>query len=51
MLDARTTSPAVRQLWGAERLALGGDVDREALVATVVSIWLRSIYGHLSADR
>lgn len=28
-----------------ERLALGGDVDRETLVETVVSIWLRSIYG------
>ncbi len=89
MLDARATSPAVRQMWesdrlsfvapvaavidterrcgrapaGAdaralasvllelndrmlERLSLGGDVERETLVETVVSIWLRSIYGH-----
>ncbi|MGA8847151.1 MAG: TetR/AcrR family transcriptional regulator [Nocardioides sp.] len=88
MLDARATSPAVRQMWesdrlsfvapvaemiqaertagrapdGAdavplasvllelndrmlERLSLGGPIDRETLVETVVSIWLRSIYG------
>jgi AcrR family transcriptional regulator len=94
MLDARSTSPAVRQMWesdrasfvapvasiitserdagralaGAdaealasvllelndrmlERLALGGDVPRETLVETVVSIWLRSIYGTDSTGR
>ena len=88
MLDARATSPAVRQMWesdrqsfvaplaemidaertagrapaGAdapalasvllelndrmlERLSLGGDIERETLIDTVVSIWLRSIYG------
>ena len=85
MLDARATSPAVRELWDAdrrsfvphvaavvaaersdldeagasalasvllelndrmlERLALGGDLTRDQLVDTVVSIWLRSIYG------
>lgn len=83
MLDARATSPAVRELWDAdrqsfvphlagvieaagrphddpaalasvllelndrmlERLALGGDLSRDQLVDTVVSIWLRSIYG------
>jgi hypothetical protein len=28
-----------------ERLALGGVLTREELVDTVVSIWLRSIYG------
>lgn len=28
-----------------ERLALGGDLTRDQLVDTVVSIWLRSIYG------
>ncbi len=28
-----------------ERLALGGDLSREDLIDTVVSIWLRSIYG------
>ncbi len=89
MLDARATSPAVRQMWEAdrtsfvaplaemieaersagrapagadaaplasvllelndrmlERLSLGGDLAHEVLVETVVSIWLRSIYGH-----
>ena len=34
-----------------ERLALGGDVPRETLVETVVSIWLRSIYGTDSTGR
>lgn len=28
-----------------ERLALGGSLDREQLVETVVHVWLRSIYG------
>ena len=88
MLDARATSPAVREMWEAdrlsfvapvaemieaertagrapagadatplasvllelndrmlERLSLGGDIERDTLVETVVSIWLRSIYG------
>ena len=85
MLDARATSPAVREMWDAdrrsfvptvaevvaagrpdldpagatarasvllelndrmlERLALGGDLTRDQLVDTVVSIWLRTIYG------
>jgi TetR/AcrR family transcriptional regulator, ethionamide resistance regulator len=88
MLDARATSPAVREMWesdrlsfvaplaemieaersdgrapaGAdahalasvllelndrmlERLSVGGDVERETLIDTVVCIWLRSIYG------
>ncbi|CAN5382602.1 TetR/AcrR family transcriptional regulator [soil metagenome] len=88
MLDARATTPAVREMWDAdrasfvppiaeiieaeraagrapagtdasalasvllelndrmlERLALGGDLSRDQLVETVVSIWLRSIYG------
>ncbi len=85
MLDARATSPSVREMWDndrasfvphlaaviraertdlddagttalasvllelndrmLERLALGGDLTREQLVDTVVSIWLRSIYG------
>jgi AcrR family transcriptional regulator len=31
-----------------ERLALGGDLTHEQLVDTVVSIWLRSIYGATS---
>ena len=30
-----------------ERLALGGDLSRDRLTETVVSIWLRSIYGTL----
>lgn len=34
-----------------ERLALGGDLTREQLVDTVVSIWLRSIYGIPGGDR
>ncbi|MFB9314616.1 TetR/AcrR family transcriptional regulator [Nocardioides plantarum] len=29
-----------------ERLALGGGLTRDQLIDTVVSIWLRSIYGH-----
>lgn len=82
MLDARATSPVVREMWDAdrqsfvphlatvietagghgdpealasvllelndrmlERLALGGDLTHDQLVDTVVSIWLRSIYG------
>ena len=28
-----------------ERLALGGDLSRDQLTETVVSIWLRAIYG------
>ena len=91
-LDARATSPTVRQLWdhdresfvpvvasmiaderaaGAappgidatalasvllelndrmlERLALGGQLDREQLVDAVVAVWLHSIYGEVRA--
>ena len=91
-LDARATSPTVRQLWdhdresfvpvvasmideeraaGAappgtdatalasvllelndrmlERLALGGQLEREQLVDAVVSVWLHSIYGEVRA--
>ncbi|WP_205473267.1 TetR/AcrR family transcriptional regulator [Nocardioides sp. SYSU D00038] len=92
MLDARATSPAVREMWESdrlsfvepvaemirgeraagrapdgvdaaalasvllelndrmlERLALGGPLEREELVAAVVQVWLRTIYGRTDA--
>uniref|UniRef100_UPI002B26899C hypothetical protein n=1 Tax=Nocardioides sp. TaxID=35761 RepID=UPI002B26899C len=34
-----------------ERIALGGPIAQETLIETVVSIWLRSIYGNDTTAR